>query len=131
MHSRRHTVAVQTTHMVDQPIADQPDITVRPDLTINRAAQPLLVVDAKWKRLTTGPQTADLYQVLAYGTTWAAGGRCVGLSRKKMACLGVSFYAYATAVDGLHMRAMGRASVPWFGAAAGTNSQRICAALIS
>ncbi len=70
--SRRHSVSVQTTHTVNQPTPDQPDVTVRPDLTIDREGRPLLVVDAKWKRRPKSLLTADLYQVLAYGTTLAA-----------------------------------------------------------
>jgi 5-methylcytosine-specific restriction enzyme subunit McrC len=70
--SRRWTVSVQVTHTVNQPVADQPDLTMRPDLTIDRAGRPVLVVDAKWKRLSASLVTADVYQVLAYGTTMGA-----------------------------------------------------------
>ncbi|HEY7425713.1 MAG TPA: hypothetical protein VH682_15900 [Gemmataceae bacterium] len=65
--SRLHTVAVQVTHTVNQPVADQPDVMMRPDLTIDRDGRPVLVVDAKWKRLPKSLVTADLYQVMAYG----------------------------------------------------------------
>ncbi len=71
-HSRRYTVSVQATHAVNRPMNDQPDITVRPDLTLDVAGRPLLIVDAKWKRLPRSLVTADLYQVLAYGTTLGA-----------------------------------------------------------
>jgi 5-methylcytosine-specific restriction enzyme subunit McrC len=72
--SRRDTVAVQATHTVTEPSADQPDITIRPDLTIDREGRTLLVVDAKWKRLPDNAETSDLYQVLAYGTMLRAEG---------------------------------------------------------
>jgi 5-methylcytosine-specific restriction enzyme subunit McrC len=69
----RHDVAVQPLHLANQPIAGQPDIPVRPDLTINRAGRPVLVVDAKWKRLAGSPLvTEDVYQVLAYCTALGA-----------------------------------------------------------
>src|SRR6185437_9419748 len=70
--SRRYTVSVQMAHTVNQPIVDQPDVTMRPDLTIDRDGRPMLVVDAKWKRLPRSLVTADLYQVLAYGTVLGA-----------------------------------------------------------
>jgi 5-methylcytosine-specific restriction enzyme subunit McrC len=70
--SRHYTVSVQRTHTVNRPVDDRDDVTVRPDLTIDREGQPLLVVDAKWKRLPKSLVTADLYQVLAYGTTLGA-----------------------------------------------------------
>jgi 5-methylcytosine-specific restriction enzyme subunit McrC len=73
-HSPHHTVSVQVTHTVNQPVLDQPDMTVRPDLTIDREGRPILVIDAKWKRLPASLVTADLYQVLAYGTTLGAEG---------------------------------------------------------
>jgi 5-methylcytosine-specific restriction enzyme subunit McrC len=72
--SRNYTVAVQATHTVNGPIADQPDLTMRPDLTIDRDGRTVLVIDAKWKRLPKNAETADLYQVLAYGTMLGAAG---------------------------------------------------------
>jgi 5-methylcytosine-specific restriction endonuclease McrBC regulatory subunit McrC len=72
--SSDHTVAVQATHTVSEPVADQPDLTIRPDLTIDRDGRTVLVIDAKWKRLPRNAETADLYQVLAYGTTLGANG---------------------------------------------------------
>jgi 5-methylcytosine-specific restriction enzyme subunit McrC len=72
--SRRYTVSVQTSHTVNQPVVDQPDVTMRPDVTIDRDGRPLLVVDAKWKRRPSNPDSADLYQVLAYGTALGAEG---------------------------------------------------------
>jgi 5-methylcytosine-specific restriction enzyme subunit McrC len=45
----------------------QPEMSMRPDLTLDRGGWPALVVDAKWKRLPKGALiTADVYQVLAY-----------------------------------------------------------------
>jgi 5-methylcytosine-specific restriction enzyme subunit McrC len=72
--SRKYTVAVQATHTVTQPVAEQADVTMRPDVTIDRAGRTVLVVDAKWKRLRENAETADLYQVLAYGTALGAAG---------------------------------------------------------
>jgi 5-methylcytosine-specific restriction enzyme subunit McrC len=63
----RWAVGVQEDEVINQPAAGQPALTVRPDLTIREDGRPLLVVDAKWKRLRDGlPATADLYQMLAY-----------------------------------------------------------------
>jgi 5-methylcytosine-specific restriction enzyme subunit McrC len=70
--STSHTVAVQATHMVNEPIADQPDLTIRPDLTIDRDGRTVLVIDAKWKCLPKNAESADLYQVLSYGTMLGA-----------------------------------------------------------
>lgn len=72
--SSTHTVAVQTTFTVTEPVAEQASLTMRPDLTIVSEGQALLVVDAKWKRWTGTAETADLYQVLAYGTALGAAG---------------------------------------------------------
>lgn len=67
------TVSEQATHTVSRPVAGQPDVTMRPDLTVDRAGQPVVVVDAKWKRLPgAAVVTADLYQVLAYATALGA-----------------------------------------------------------
>jgi 5-methylcytosine-specific restriction enzyme subunit McrC len=66
-------LSVQVAHRVGEPAPAQPDLHMRPDLTIDRAARPVHVVDAKWKRL---PATAvindDLYQVLAYAAALGA-----------------------------------------------------------
>jgi 5-methylcytosine-specific restriction enzyme subunit McrC len=49
------------------PVAGQPDLSMRPDLILEREGRPELVVDAKWKRLPQGALlTGDVYQVLAY-----------------------------------------------------------------
>lgn len=69
-----HTVAVQVTRTVSEPARDQPDVTMRPDLTIDRDGRTVLVIDAKWKRLPRSAEPADLYQVLAYGTALGAKG---------------------------------------------------------
>jgi 5-methylcytosine-specific restriction enzyme subunit McrC len=81
--SRRYTVSVQITHTVNRPVAEEPDVTVRPDATIDRDGRPVLVVDAKWKRLPKSLVTADLYQVLAYGTTLGAQGVALVYPGKK------------------------------------------------
>jgi 5-methylcytosine-specific restriction enzyme subunit McrC len=75
--SPNHTASVQVTHSVSEPVADQPDLTMRPDLTIERDSRTVLAIDAKWKRLPGNAETADLYQVLAYGT--ALGAEAVAL----------------------------------------------------
>ena len=71
--SRSYRVAVQGTHTVNQPVADQPDVTMRPDLTIERDGRPC------WSSMPSGsvagsPEPADLYQVMAYGTALGAEG---------------------------------------------------------
>lgn len=68
------TVGVQVTHTVSEPAVDQPDITMRPDLTIDCDGRRVLVIDAKWKRLPRLAETTDLYQVMAYGTALGAEG---------------------------------------------------------
>jgi 5-methylcytosine-specific restriction enzyme subunit McrC len=72
--SPSHMVAVQATHRVNEPIADQPDLKIRPDLTIDCDGRTVLVIDAKWKRLPKNAETTDLYQVLSYGTLLGAQG---------------------------------------------------------
>src|SRR5262249_12306627 len=72
--SKKHTVVVQMTHTINEPSGVQADITIRPDLTIDRDGQTVLSIDAKWKRLTGNAETSDLYQVLAYGTMLGAEG---------------------------------------------------------
>jgi len=72
------TAAVQATYTVNRPVAGTPDLPMRPDVTLHAATRPVLVLDAKWKRLArSGPEPADLYQVLAY---------CTGLGVRR-ACL--------------------------------------------
>jgi 5-methylcytosine-specific restriction enzyme subunit McrC len=72
--NRNCTVAVQVARTVNEPIADLPDIMMRPDLTIDRDGRTVLVIDAKWKLLPRNAESADLYQVLAYGTALGAEG---------------------------------------------------------
>jgi 5-methylcytosine-specific restriction enzyme subunit McrC len=62
-------VRVQPLYHASRPLDGQPDLTLRPDVAIERGGHPVLVVDAKWKDVTAGPPaTTDLYQVLAYCT---------------------------------------------------------------
>jgi 5-methylcytosine-specific restriction enzyme subunit McrC len=69
-----HGVSVQPTYTVNVPVPGQPDVAMRPDVTVDGAGGPVLVVDAKWKRLPgAAPVTADLYQVLAYCTALGVG----------------------------------------------------------
>lgn len=84
--SRTHSVAVQITHTVTEPALDQQDVTMRPDLTIDREGRTVLVVDAKWKRWTGNAETSDLYQVLAYGTALAAEGVILVYPGKRWRC---------------------------------------------
>lgn len=46
--------------------ADQPELRVRPDVVLRCDGRALIVVDAKWKRLCSGPESADVHQALAY-----------------------------------------------------------------
>ncbi len=53
--------------------AGRPDLHVRPDVLIDAAGRPRLVLDAKWKRLgRTALPTDDVYQVLAYAAALGA-----------------------------------------------------------
>jgi 5-methylcytosine-specific restriction enzyme subunit McrC len=66
--SRRHRVEVQPLFTVSPPMTGQPGISMRPDVLIRDESGPVLVIDAKWKRLQRSAlPTSDLYQVLAYG----------------------------------------------------------------
>lgn len=65
-------VAVQVTHHPALPSPGAPDLTIRPDLTIDREERPCVVLDAKWKRLGAAPPAADVYQVVAYATLLGA-----------------------------------------------------------
>jgi 5-methylcytosine-specific restriction enzyme subunit McrC len=59
--------AVQPWCRVEGPGGARPELALRPDLTLGRDGRPVLVLDAKWKRLpATRLVTADVYQVLAY-----------------------------------------------------------------
>jgi 5-methylcytosine-specific restriction enzyme subunit McrC len=67
------TVSVQPFIRAAVPVTGQPDFHMRPDLTVDRGGQPVLVLDAKWKRLEKLPLvTANVYQVLAYGLALGA-----------------------------------------------------------
>jgi 5-methylcytosine-specific restriction enzyme subunit McrC len=62
-----YAVAVQPLFTVSAPAPGRPELQVRPDIVITREGEPLLVVDAKWKRLARSLLvTDDVYQVLAY-----------------------------------------------------------------
>jgi 5-methylcytosine-specific restriction enzyme subunit McrC len=67
--SDRYCVAVQPSHHVSHAVAGQPDLVMRPDVTLALDSRTVLVLDAKWKRLGQSPlRTDDVYQVLAYCT---------------------------------------------------------------
>jgi 5-methylcytosine-specific restriction enzyme subunit McrC len=84
--SPTHTVSVQVTHTVTAAVLGQPDVTMRPDLTIERDGRTVLVVDAKWKRWTGNAETGDLYQVLAYGTALGAEGAVLVYPGQRWRC---------------------------------------------
>jgi 5-methylcytosine-specific restriction enzyme subunit McrC len=67
--SRKYTVGVQVSHTVTRIDSGLPDVTVRPDVTMDRAGRTVVVVDTKWKRWRGSAEPGDLYQMLAYGTT--------------------------------------------------------------
>jgi 5-methylcytosine-specific restriction enzyme subunit McrC len=67
-----YAVAVQPLHLANEPAPDRPDIVLRPDLLVERGGRRLLVVDAKWKRLSRSLVTPDVYQVLTYATALGA-----------------------------------------------------------
>jgi 5-methylcytosine-specific restriction endonuclease McrBC regulatory subunit McrC len=70
----RGTVRVQPLAAVSRPVAGQDDLTMRPDLLVERGGRAACVVDTKWKRLPRPPLvTADVYQVLAYALAFGAG----------------------------------------------------------
>jgi 5-methylcytosine-specific restriction enzyme subunit McrC len=83
---RNHTVAIQKRHTVHEPVADLPDITMRPDLTIEREGRTVWGIDAKWKRLPGNAETTDLYQVLAYGAALGAAGVVLVYPGKRWKC---------------------------------------------
>jgi len=68
----RCAVSFQPPYLIGQPVAGQPDLRVRPDIVVERAGKPVLVVDAKWKSLAEALVPADVYQVLAYCTALGA-----------------------------------------------------------
>jgi 5-methylcytosine-specific restriction enzyme subunit McrC len=67
------TVSIQPLLLASAPAAGQPDLRIRPDILIDHAGQPRMVIDAKWKGKAGGPlMTEDVYQVLAYGSVLGA-----------------------------------------------------------
>jgi len=69
----RWTVAAQQRVIVNRPAERQPDLSLRPDLIVQRDGRSVLVVDAKWKRLPKDALiTEDVYQVLAYASALGA-----------------------------------------------------------
>jgi 5-methylcytosine-specific restriction enzyme subunit McrC len=70
---RDYAVSVQLPHRANRPVPGQPDIHIRPDITVDRAGRPVVVIDAKWKRRAGCPVvTEDVYQVIAYATALGA-----------------------------------------------------------
>lgn len=67
-------VAVQPSFTPAPAVAGQPTLSMRPDLVIDRAGSPWLVMDAKWKDLEDATLIpADTYQVLAYAAALGLG----------------------------------------------------------
>jgi 5-methylcytosine-specific restriction enzyme subunit McrC len=66
-------LAVQPLYVVKAAPRGRPEVQLRPDFTVDRAGRPVLVGDAKWKRLAGGgPRSRDVHQVLAYCTVTGA-----------------------------------------------------------
>jgi 5-methylcytosine-specific restriction enzyme subunit McrC len=60
-------MAAQPLIAVNEPLPRHPDLHIRPDILLLNEEEPLLVIDAKWKRLRCSPLVrADVYQMLAY-----------------------------------------------------------------
>jgi 5-methylcytosine-specific restriction enzyme subunit McrC len=71
--NERYTIAAQPPFVANRPVPGQPNIHIRPDLTIDANGRPVVVIDAKWKRRAGCPVvTEDVYQVLAYATALGA-----------------------------------------------------------
>lgn len=69
----RYEAVAQALYRANEPGAGQPEVWLRPDITVNAGGRPIVVVDAKWKRLQDSPLvTEDIYQVLAYCTALGA-----------------------------------------------------------
>src|SRR5262249_40443884 len=65
----QRTALVQPLCQVSRSATAAPGLEIRPDLLVARGSRPLLVLDAKWKRLPGSPLLReDVYQVLAYCT---------------------------------------------------------------
>jgi 5-methylcytosine-specific restriction enzyme subunit McrC len=63
------SASVQPLLVVNERVAGQPDIHMRPDVVLAHEGERFLVLDAKWKRPTRNRLvTEDLYQMLAYCT---------------------------------------------------------------
>jgi 5-methylcytosine-specific restriction enzyme subunit McrC len=60
------STTIQPLHPLSPPQPGQPDVSLRPDITIDRGGCPVLILDAKWKRLGQTVVTTDLYQVITY-----------------------------------------------------------------
>jgi 5-methylcytosine-specific restriction endonuclease McrBC regulatory subunit McrC len=60
-------VQVQEPFALAESAPGQPDVQIRPDVTVRQDGKATLVVDAKWKRLgRAAVVTEDVYQVLSY-----------------------------------------------------------------
>ncbi len=61
------TLEEQPWMILAHSLSGQPSIGARPDLLLRREGKPDWILDMKWKSLPRqGPQTSDLYQMLAY-----------------------------------------------------------------
>jgi 5-methylcytosine-specific restriction enzyme subunit McrC len=66
-------VLAQQPYPLGEGTAQAPGLVIRPDVTIERSGQAMLVLDVKWKRLPReAVVTEDVYQVTAYCTALGA-----------------------------------------------------------
>lgn len=64
-----YTVAPQPLYPGSRCVTGQPHLRIRPDMVVEKAGRPLLVVDAKWKFMDPSALVPpDVYQVVAYAT---------------------------------------------------------------
>jgi 5-methylcytosine-specific restriction endonuclease McrBC regulatory subunit McrC len=69
----RFGVHVQERYALARPLAGAPEPSIRPDVTIDQAGRPWLVLDVKWKDIgAASAEESDLYQVLAYAAALGA-----------------------------------------------------------
>jgi 5-methylcytosine-specific restriction enzyme subunit McrC len=73
-HAPHLVVMAQEPFRANEPGDRLPDLVMIPDVLVSRDGAPLLVVDAKWKRLRGTPLVRDdVYQMLAYCTALGVG----------------------------------------------------------
>jgi 5-methylcytosine-specific restriction enzyme subunit McrC len=71
--NKKYAIAVQPPYLANRHVPGQPDVHIRPDVTIEHGGRPVVVLDAKWKRRAGCPVvTEDVYQVIAYASALGA-----------------------------------------------------------